>query len=121
LECRVARFAAVLALFVCGACANSRVARVPSADEIRSRLVGGTWVRHLDDRTFRADGTFESYERGRNYPTRGTWRVEGDELSLTAEHETTRHRILVITPTKLDMTFGAAGQQLHYTRASADR
>jgi hypothetical protein len=91
----------------------------PSAEQIRSLLVGGTWARHLDDRVFFPDGRFESYERGRNYPTRGTWRLDGDRLSVTAEHETTEHRILAISATDLEMTFGTAGQHLHYRRSQA--
>ena len=113
--------AGAIVLLICTACANTQVARARSTHNIRSLLVGGTWARHLDDRRFYPDGTFQSYERGRNYPTHGTWRLEDQELSLTAEHETTRHRILAITPAKLDMTFGAAGQHLFYTRASADQ
>lgn len=113
----VAHTAGVIALLVVAACAHTPVGTAPK--EIRSLLVGGTWARHLDDHRFHADGTFESYERGRNDPTRGTWRLQGTELSLTAEHETTRYRILTITSAKLEMTFGSAGQHLRYTRFPA--
>ena len=38
---------------------------------VRSRLIGGTWARHLDEKLFFANGTYESHDRVHNKPMHG--------------------------------------------------
>ena len=105
----------VALLFV--GCAGAGDPRIGSNDQTRSLLVGAKWLRHLDEKQFFADGTYEKSDPVRTEPKRGTWRLDGRSLRLTVENETTVHRILAISHTSLEMTFGSGGQRLHYRRA----
>lgn len=83
--------------------------------DIRSLLVRDTWMRHLDDKRFFADGTYESNERDSDYTKHGTWRLQGRILTMTEGKKTTTHRIIYIGPKELDMTFGDGSEGLQYT------
>lgn len=88
------------------------------AASVRLRLIGGTWARHLDEKLFFVDGTYESHDREHDKPTHGRWRLEGKTLIMTEGGETTKHRIISVTATDLDMTFGDGSEGLHYRRSS---
>ena len=113
---RLGRTALALTFLLSIACAGPGTSKGHSAEDMRSLLAGGKWIRHLDEKQFFRDGTYEALDRGRQYPIRGTWRLNGRRLRLTEENETTDHRILTISDTNLEMTFGSAGQRLHYRR-----
>ena len=104
----------LIPLLLLGACAGTRSSGV---SDIRSLLIGGTWARHLDEKLFFRDGTYESHDRAHDQPTHGTWRLEGRTLSITEGGETTTHRIFSITETRLDMTFGNGSAGLMYHRS----
>jgi len=119
-SCRVTtprRLAFVLGLLLSIGCVDARDAKSASAPEMRALLVGGKWVRHLDEKRFFPDGTYEALDPGRADPIRGTWRLDDRRLRLTEENETTEHRILVLNETDLELTFGSAGQRLSYRRS----
>jgi hypothetical protein len=102
----------LLPLVLLAACADTRSS---GTSDLRSLLIGGTWARHLDEKLFFPDGTYESHDRAHDQPTHGTWRLDGRTLSMTEGGETTAHRILTITETYLEMTFrnGSAGLMYH--------
>lgn len=87
------------------------------ADQIRSLLIGGKWARHLDEKLFFADGTYESHDRANNHPAHGTWRLQGHLLRMTEGDKTTTHRIISIGAQELEMTFGDGTEGLRYTRS----
>ena len=112
------RSAVALALLVLVGCAGAADPRISSAQEIRTLLVGGKWLRHLDEKQFFADRTYDASDPARRTnPIHGTWRLDGHSLRLTERNETTDYQIIAISHTDLEMTFGTAGQRLHYRRA----
>jgi cell division protein FtsL len=111
------RTALVLALLLSIGCVGAGETKTASTHETRSLLVGGKWIRHLDEKQFFADGTYEARDPARESPIRGTWRLDDRRLRLTEENETTDHRIIAISETDLEMTFGSARQRLHYRRS----
>jgi hypothetical protein len=115
MRARLAGIVVVPVLLIAG-CAGSSV-HGPQSSDIRSRLIGGTWARHLDEKLFFADGTYESHDRAHDQPTHGKWRLAGRTLSMTEGGKTTTHRIISVTATDLDMTFGNGSEGLHYDRS----
>ena len=107
----------LLAALLFVGCAGAGDPRIGSSNQTRSLLFGSKWLRHLDEKQFFADGTYEASDPARTEPKRGTWQLDGRSLRLTEENETTVYHILSISNTSLKMTFGSGGQRLHYRRA----
>jgi hypothetical protein len=105
----------LLPLLLVVACAGTRSS---GASDIRSLLVGGTWARHLDEKLFFADGTYESHERAGGGPKHGTWRLDDRMLTMTEGGKTTTHRIILVTAMRLEMTFGDGSKGLMYHRSA---
>jgi hypothetical protein len=114
----VRRSVLVLAALLLVGCAGVRDPGIASNEQTRSLLVGRKWHRHLDEKQFFADGTYEANDPTRAEPKHGTWQLHGRSLRLTEDKETTVHTIIAISLTSLEMTFGSGGQRLHYRRSA---
>src|SRR5215212_2003215 len=105
-----------LAITVCVGCESTGGQSVPTKSRTRTLLIGGTWARHLDEKLFFADGTYESHDISDDKPKHGTWRLDGRILTMTEGGKTARHQIISLTAKDLDMTFGDGSEGLHYRR-----
>lgn len=86
------------------------------AEKQNELLLIGSWYRHLDSFDFSPDGTYSGWQRGIDGPKSGTWRLHGQTLTLTENGKTWTHRIISISKSKLEMTFGDDSPGLEYNR-----
>lgn len=107
--------AVLIALYIGFAIAGS--AQGDDSHDIRRLLVGGVWVRHLDDVRFFSNGTYEANDQTSDRAQHGKWRLHGHLLRMTKGGKNMIHRIVSIDAGKLEMTFGDGTEGLAYARS----